>query len=45
MGGRGSHRNFEHPAGHRLTLSGQPGDDSKSYQVREVRKTIEEAKR
>lgn len=44
-GGKGSHRNYEHPAGHRLTLSGQPGDDAKSYQVREVRKTIEEAKR
>ena len=44
-GGKGSHRNFEHPAGHRLTPSSKPGDDAKPYQVREVRKTIQEAKR
>ncbi len=26
-GGKGSHRNYEHPRAGRITLSGQPGDD------------------
>ena len=43
-GGKGSHRNFEHPQGCRITLSGQVGDDAKPYQVREARKKIEESK-
>ena len=42
-GGRGSHRNFEHPNGPRVTLSGQPGDDAKPYQEREVSGAIEQA--
>jgi predicted RNA binding protein YcfA (HicA-like mRNA interferase family) len=42
-GGRGSHRNFEHPKGVRVTLSGQMGDDAKPYQEREVKRAIEEA--
>ncbi|HZS48242.1 MAG TPA: type II toxin-antitoxin system HicA family toxin [Blastocatellia bacterium] len=41
-GGKGSHRNFEHPNGVHLTISGQLGDDAKIYQEREVRKKIEE---
>jgi predicted RNA binding protein YcfA (HicA-like mRNA interferase family) len=28
-GGKGSHRNFEHPKGVRVTLSGDLGDDAK----------------
>lgn len=44
-GGNGSHRNFEHPKGMRVTLSGQPGDDAKPYQEREVRKNLQETKR
>jgi predicted RNA binding protein YcfA (HicA-like mRNA interferase family) len=43
-GGKGSHRNFEHPTGVRTTLSGKPGDDAKKYQEREVKKVIEESK-
>lgn len=43
-GGRGSHRNFEHPRGGRVTLSGQPGDDARPYQEREVRRAIEESR-
>jgi predicted RNA binding protein YcfA (HicA-like mRNA interferase family) len=43
-GGKGSHRNFEHPSGIRTTLSGKPGDDAKRYQEREVAKVIEESK-
>jgi predicted RNA binding protein YcfA (HicA-like mRNA interferase family) len=42
-GGKGSHRNYEHPRGGRVTVSGQPGDDARPYQVREVRRAIEEA--
>lgn len=39
-GGRGSHRNYEHPAGGRVTVSGQEGDDAKPYQERAVRQAI-----
>ena len=42
-GGKGSHRNFEHSCGARITLSGKPGDDAKSYQEREVKRVIEES--
>lgn len=44
-GGRGDHRDFEHPKGMRVTLSGQLGDDAKPYQEREVRQNIQESKR
>jgi predicted RNA binding protein YcfA (HicA-like mRNA interferase family) len=43
-GGKGSHRNFEHPTGAHTTLSGKLGDDAKSYQEREVKRVIEESK-
>ncbi|GMU55894.1 MAG: hypothetical protein AMXMBFR33_50400 [Candidatus Xenobia bacterium] len=43
-GGKGSHRNFEHPGGIRVTISGQPGDDAKPYQEREVKRVIEESR-
>lgn len=43
-GGKGSHRNFEHPSGARTTLSGKTGDDAKPYQEREVQRIIEESK-
>lgn len=43
-GGRGSHRNFEHSRGSRVTISGRDGDDAKPYQEREVKQAIEEAK-
>jgi predicted RNA binding protein YcfA (HicA-like mRNA interferase family) len=41
--GKGSHRNFKHPKGARVTVSGNPGDDAKPYQEREVRRAIEES--
>jgi len=44
-GGKGSHRNYEHPTGVRVTVSGQLGDDAKSYQEREVKKKIQEVQR
>lgn len=42
-GGKGSHRNFEHPCGLRVTLSGRPGDDAKPYQESEVSAKILES--
>jgi predicted RNA binding protein YcfA (HicA-like mRNA interferase family) len=45
-GGKGSHRNFTHPnCAMPVTLSGNPGDDAKPYQERQVRAAIEESKR
>jgi predicted RNA binding protein YcfA (HicA-like mRNA interferase family) len=42
-GGRGSHRNFVHPKAVRpVTLSGQPGDDAKHYQMKAVRTALQE---
>lgn len=44
-GGKGSHRNFVHPKlAKPITISGTPGDDARHYQVRAVRKAIEESK-
>ena len=43
-GGKGSHRNFLHPSGVRVTLSGRPGDDAKRYQEQEVAQRIAAAR-
>jgi predicted RNA binding protein YcfA (HicA-like mRNA interferase family) len=43
-GGKGSHRNYEHVSGTRITISGKPGADAKPYQEREVKRVIEETK-
>ena len=42
-GGKGDHRNIEHPRGVRVTLSGKAGADAKPDQETEVRRAIEEA--
>ena len=39
-GGKGSHRNFIHLRGVRVTLSGQAGADARHYQEKEVRQKI-----
>jgi len=44
VGGKGSHRNFQHPSGSKLTISGNPGDDAKRYQIEQTRETIEASK-
>jgi predicted RNA binding protein YcfA (HicA-like mRNA interferase family) len=44
-GGKGSHRNFLHPKGPRVTLSGNPGHDAQPYQERQVRRQIEESRK
>jgi len=44
-GGKGSHRNFVHPKVSKpITISGALGDDAKHYQIRAVRRAIEESK-
>ena len=43
-GGKGSHRNFIHLKGQRVTISGGAGDDALPYQERQVRRRIEESK-
>jgi len=35
-GGKGSHRNYIHPEGVAITISGKHGDDAKEYQEKEV---------
>jgi predicted RNA binding protein YcfA (HicA-like mRNA interferase family) len=43
-GGKGSHRNFVHPKVSRpITISGNPGDDAKHYQILAVRRAIKES--
>jgi predicted RNA binding protein YcfA (HicA-like mRNA interferase family) len=42
--GKGSHRNFVHPNGVKITLSGAPGEDAKHYQERDLKRAIERAK-
>ncbi|GMQ79407.1 MAG: hypothetical protein BMS9Abin02_1995 [Anaerolineae bacterium] len=39
-GGKGSHRNFRHPAGLNITISGRPGDDAKYYQIKDIKQAI-----
>lgn len=41
--GKGNHRNFIHPNGVVLTISGNLGDDAKPYQEKLVKKKIEES--
>ncbi len=43
-GGKGSHRNYGHSRGMRITISGKLGDDARNYQQKEVKKKIEESK-
>jgi predicted RNA binding protein YcfA (HicA-like mRNA interferase family) len=41
-GGKGSHRNFKHAKGVRITLSGKPGMDARPYQEKAVRQAIDQ---
>ena len=38
--GKGSHRNYSHPQGAKITLSGNPSHDAKRYQERDVENAI-----
>lgn len=44
-GGKGSHRNFIHPKGIAITVSGKPGDAAKHYQEKEVVIKIKRSKK
>jgi predicted RNA binding protein YcfA (HicA-like mRNA interferase family) len=39
-GGKGSHRNFKHPKGVRITISGKVGGDAKPYQEKAVKQAL-----
>jgi predicted RNA binding protein YcfA (HicA-like mRNA interferase family) len=43
--GKGSHRNYIHPKGIAITVSGKLGDDAKQYQEKEVQLKIKKAKK
>ena len=43
-GGKGSHRNFEHFSGFRVTISGKLGDDARKYQENLVKDAIKKVK-
>ena len=40
-GGKVSHRNFRHPKGVNITISGASGQDAKRYQIRDVKRAME----
>lgn len=44
-GGKGSHRNYVHPKGPHVTVSGKSGADAHHYQEKQVRQRIEESQR
>ena len=44
-GGKGSHRNLEHPKGFRVTISGQLGEDARHYQEKQTRKAIKDSQK
>ena len=41
-GGKGSHRNYLHPSGVKVTISGKLGSDALRYQEKEVNSKIAE---
>lgn len=43
-GGKGSHRNYEHSSGYRVTISGNLGDDAMKYQEKLVKDAINKVK-
>jgi predicted RNA binding protein YcfA (HicA-like mRNA interferase family) len=42
-GGKGSHRNYVHALGIRITIAGQPRDDAKAYQEKDLARALREA--
>ncbi len=41
-GGKGSHRNFTHQKGSKITVSGKAGDVAKPNQIKAVKKAVSE---
>ena len=44
-GGKGSRRNFIHPQGIAITISGKLGSDAKKYQENEVKRKVTESRK
>jgi predicted RNA binding protein YcfA (HicA-like mRNA interferase family) len=44
-GGKGSHRNYKHPEGINITISGKLNCDAKPYQEKDVKKALERIKK
>ena len=44
-GGKSSHRNFIHPQGIAITISGKLGSDAKKYQENEVKRKVTESRK
>ena len=44
-GGKGSHRNYKHPEGINITVSGKLNSDAKPYQEKDVKKALERIKK
>ena len=44
-GGKGSHRNYKHPEGVNITISGKLNSDAKPYQEKDVKKALERIKK
>ena len=44
-GGKGSHRNYEHPKGLEVTISGKLGDDAQPFQEKLVERGIKESQK
>ena len=40
-GGKGSNRNYRHPEGINITISGKLNSDAKPYQEKDVKKALE----
>ena len=45
IGGKGSHKTYEHPKGPIVVISGHLGDDAKPYQEKQVKLKIEESEK
>ena len=43
--GKGSHRNYKHPEGINITISGKLNSDAKPYQEKDVKKALERIKK
>lgn len=41
-GGKGSHRNYTHAKGAKITLSGNPAHEAKRYQERDIQRALRE---
>jgi len=44
-GGKGSHQNFIHECGVKITLSGKSGSDAKLYQEKDIKQAIKRVKK